>query len=1295
MLTLFLLGELRLERDGVRLLAGRRKPLALLGFLARRGSRRSSREELASLFWGSSDEASARKSLRQCLTELRAVDGLVFLESEAGMSLAPDALATDVDRFEADVKAGEWEQAIDRWHGDFVAAGESLGDAIWQQWLDGERTALRRQLALACDHLTTAAERSGEWSQAIHWAARWRALLPDDSRPWCREIQALQAAGRVADAVTRANEGELYFRSELGAAVPDDLARLIRVLARVRQVTGTPAASLLTPDLVGRSGAMDVLTRARVAVQLERSGRAVLVIAPEGLGKTRLIREFARRAREALVIEAAANSADRARRFSFLQAIVSQLATRDALAGCAPETLATLAELAPDINRHFRHLPTASGNGDPLAALRSALEEVAHDATVVLVLDDLPDADDASQAVIASILRSPVPGVLVIATGRPESWQASPSLSALSTRLDRGELCSLEPLSAGEVHSMLSSMAPLLPATLDELTTSLHRASGGNPGIIAVTMTHLVVSKVLKPEDNGTWASVLGAVGVTDAPPSVEERWRARYASFDGDVRSVVDAAAILGHATADRATTVSALEKLAGIDADRFRAALNQLRLCGVLRLHDARVAFAAGFHAQLAYELQAPSRRAALHERAARLHRRNADPESRRAAVIHQQRAGRRPWSRQLAAGLVGVAALAVAAWYGFRSDAAYVAPRTPVLLADVVNLTGDSAFDQTLNLAASVGLQQSRQVSLFPRSRVRETLTLMKRPGADSVLDEALAREIAIRENLARVVLLSVARIDQSYLMSGRVIDPSTGEDLFAHQERFDERPRALDALERTLNQIRRSVGESRDSIRAFSAQLPRVTTASLPALQAYTSGQRAYNARRYSEARTAYARALELDSSFAMAWLGLAQVYYFGTNDRPAAVDAVTRAERYADRLTERERLRVAQTSASYRGKANEELRIAESLASTYPESQTLYNLGTALMQRRRCPEAIRAFEKALGYDSTFVPAHINTATCHQFLGASDRAVAAYGRAWAVDSFSVYSGTLNHEFGIALVRNGLPDSARAVYERMARRPQHAHYGYRSLGYHDAWTGQWRRADAYFDSAAVAAREGNFALSDFRNRVLQAELRLTAQQLPLARKSLDSAWQLRTRTAIAPPFAMYAGLAFVRAGQLERARGLLQMIDTTMRQAASDDRTVRAVLAARIALAEKRVEAARTALESAIDTTRNDYILPALVDVLLALGHRDSALVAATAFEDRAVFGTDAQDAWQRNLLVKGRIAEALGRNDIATTAYARLESNLKSGDGDHPLLLESRRGLARLAVIDERSAKRPTR
>ena len=69
------LGDLRLTGPGGELLAGRRKELVLLTYLAMKGPRPVAREELAALLWGEREEAKARQSLRHALYQLRQADG--------------------------------------------------------------------------------------------------------------------------------------------------------------------------------------------------------------------------------------------------------------------------------------------------------------------------------------------------------------------------------------------------------------------------------------------------------------------------------------------------------------------------------------------------------------------------------------------------------------------------------------------------------------------------------------------------------------------------------------------------------------------------------------------------------------------------------------------------------------------------------------------------------------------------------------------------------------------------------------------------------------------------------------------------------------------------------------------------------------------------------------------------------------------------------------------------------------------------------------------------------------------
>lgn len=105
--------------------------------------------------------------------------------------------------------------------------------------------------------------------------------------------------------------------------------------------------------------------------------------------------------------------------------------------------------------------------------------------------------------------------------------------------------------------------------------------------------------------------------------------------------------------------------------------------------------------------------------------------------------------------------------------------------------------------------------------------------------------------------------------------------------------------------------------------------------LAALQSYAAGTDAWTKRRFEEAIARLRRAVELDSTFALAWLGLAEASFQLERDRTAANAALAQAMRYAGRLTERERLRLEQASLGYSGRVDQQLHVAQRLAQRFP------------------------------------------------------------------------------------------------------------------------------------------------------------------------------------------------------------------------------------------------------------------------------------------------------------------------------------------------------------------------
>jgi tetratricopeptide (TPR) repeat protein len=284
--------------------------------------------------------------------------------------------------------------------------------------------------------------------------------------------------------------------------------------------------------------------------------------------------------------------------------------------------------------------------------------------------------------------------------------------------------------------------------------------------------------------------------------------------------------------------------------------------------------------------------------------------------------------------------------------------------------------------------------------------------------------------------------------------------------------------------------------------------------------------------------------------------------------------------------------------------------------------------------------------------------------------------------------MYRGAINHEFGVALVRAGLLDSARRVCRRMsgAASAQDRQFGFRSLGFLAGYEGRYREAAAHFDTAARMAVLANTGTSVFRNLRLRASHVLAAGDERLARAMLDSVWSVGRRQYIPTYFAMSAGLTYARARQATRAASMRDTIARYARTGAPEERTDLAIAGAAAALARDRGPTARTLLREASDTTRQDFTLSLLIDVHMALGRRDSAYQAAVQLSQRTPFGTDAQEGWFRALLLRGQLAEQLGHRADAVRAYERLIACWVRGDPDLPMLREARRGLQRLTGAD---------
>lgn len=121
---------------------------------------------------------------------------------------------------------------------------------------------------------------------------------------------------------------------------------------------------------------------------------------------------------------------------------------------------------------------------------------------------------------------------------------------------------------------------------------------------------------------------------------------------------------------------------------------------------------------------------------------------------------------------------------------------------------------------------------------------------------------------------------------------------------------------------------------DAEQALPVELSRVTTGSLPALEAYLEGEREWRSARLRNAADAFGRAVRHDSTFALASYRLAIAQYWtGTGD---PLENLRRAVRLDDRLHDREATLARGWLALQEGRIEEGLDILRAMTNRHPE-----------------------------------------------------------------------------------------------------------------------------------------------------------------------------------------------------------------------------------------------------------------------------------------------------------------------------------------------------------------------
>jgi predicted ATPase/class 3 adenylate cyclase len=346
-------------------------------------------------------------------------------------------------------------------------------------------------------------------------------------------------------------------------------------VAPAEPAAATPIGRVAWGAFVGREREMGQL-KERLAGAFSGLGSVVMVVGDAGIGKTRLLQEFATyaRLRGAQVLWGAAYEGEARLPYGpFAEAL------RDYVSRTSVETLrravtegsSVLAPLAPELKVKLPDLPEPP----PVAAEAEAyrlfqevtefLKNASTSAPLVLVLEDLQWADKGTCSLLQHLARRLAGARLLLSISCREaeldlSHPLREGLPHLRRESGFWEI-PLKGLRESEVRELITVLAE--HEVPQPLVLALHQETEGNPFFVQETLKHLIETEVLYQEE-GRWASKATTISDIGLPESVRDVMERRLAGLSQECRRLLQVGSVLG-----RRFSLSLAQRVADLDEE------------------------------------------------------------------------------------------------------------------------------------------------------------------------------------------------------------------------------------------------------------------------------------------------------------------------------------------------------------------------------------------------------------------------------------------------------------------------------------------------------------------------------------------------------------------------------------------------------------------------------------------------------------------------------------------------------------------------------------------------------
>ncbi len=288
----------------------------------------------------------------------------------------------------------------------------------------------------------------------------------------------------------------------------------------------------------------------------------------------------------------------------------------------------------------------------------------------------------------------------------------------------------------------------------------------------------------------------------------------------------------------------------------------------------------------------------------------------------------------------------------------------------------------------------LSQTAQV--VSSQRLYDILKLLGKEGI-KLIDRNVATEVATRAGARWMLLGSILQVKPRMVVTAQLVDVKSGQLRGSQKITGEKSEDVFSLVDKLTVEIRKNLSPPTAAEQKEEKPVADVTTRSQEAYRYYLEGMDYYNKYYWTEAEKSFKKALEYDSTFAMAYHRLAIIKNYDGDNR-AAKELLTKATKYSDRVTQKEKLKIKTLESYISRNYSQSIKELQKLVESYPdEKEAFLRLGGIHQKLRKFEEAIHYLSKAVEIDSLYKDAYNGLAYAYNDVGDFDKSI------WAINKY----------------------------------------------------------------------------------------------------------------------------------------------------------------------------------------------------------------------------------------------------------------------------------------------------